>query len=55
MGVELDLIFVNISRQLFCSEDLGNLHELIVIVFALEEWLLLEDHAGEHAAEGPYV
>ena len=34
---------------------LGDLDELVVVVLSVEEWLLLEDHAGEHAAQGPHV
>ena len=34
---------------------LGDAHELIIIVGPMEEGLLLEDHTGKHAAEGPHV
>ena len=53
--IESHIILVNVSVELICAEHLGNLHELVVVVLALEEWLLLEDHTGEHAAEGPDV
>ena len=53
--VESHVILVYISVEFVGAEDLGDLHELVVVVLALEEGLLLEDHACEHAAEGPNV
>jgi len=53
--IESHIILVNVGVELVCAEYLGDLHELVVVVLALEEWLLLEDHAREHAAEGPDV
>jgi hypothetical protein len=34
---------------------LGNFNELVVVVLSVEEGFLLEDHAGEHAAQRPHV
>jgi len=53
--VKLDLVLLNVLEQFSGSEHLGDFNKLIVVVFTLEEGLLLEDHASEHAAEGPDV
>ena len=53
--VKCDIVLFDVGEELVCAEDLGDLDELIVVVLALEEWLLLEDHAREHATQGPDV
>ena len=55
MRVKGKSVLVEVGVEFLCAEDLRNLDELIVVVAALEERLSLEDHAGEHAAEGPNV
>ena len=55
MGVQSHIVFLNVSEQVVCAQNLCDFHQLIVVVLALEEWLLLEDHACEHATQGPYV
>ena len=49
--VEGQAVLVNIGEQFVGSKDLCNLDELVVVVAALEEGLLLEDHTGEHASK----
>lgn len=49
------IVLINVGIELVCSEDLSDLHQLIVVILSLEEGLLLEDHASEHAAERPNV
>lgn len=39
------IVLLNIVVEFLSSEDLCNLDELVVVVLALEEGLLLEDHA----------
>lgn len=48
-------VFLNVSKKLIRAKDFSNLHKLIIVVLALEEWLLLEYHTGEHASERPNV
>mmetsp|Transcript_12929 Transcript_12929/g.36903 ORF Transcript_12929/g.36903 Transcript_12929/m.36903 type:complete len:382 (-) Transcript_12929:17-1162(-) len=55
VGVQFKIVSVKVVEQLFGAEDLGNLHELVVVVMAVEEGLLAEDHPGEHAAQTPHV
>ena len=49
--VQCETILVNISEKIIRSQNFSNLHKLIVIVAALEEWFLLEDHSSEHATK----
>ena len=51
MIVQSEPILVNIGKEVFGSQNLGDLHKLIIVVASLEEWLLLEDHSSEHASE----
>lgn len=53
--VERQAVLVKVSVKFFSAEHFGNLDELVVVVATLEEGLPLEDHTGEHAAEGPDV
>lgn len=53
--VQLHVVLLNIGEQLVSTKHLRDLHQLVVVVLALEEGLLLEDHTGEHAAQGPNV
>ena len=55
VGVQFKIVSVKVVEQLFSTEDLGNLYELVVIVMAVEEGLLAENHSGEHTAQTPHV
>lgn len=55
VGVEGDVVLVDVSEELVGAEHLGDLDQLVIVVLTLEEGLLLEYHASEHAAEGPDV
>ena len=55
VGIQSDIVLFNVSEKVISSKDFRNFHQLVVIVFALEEWLLLEDHTSEHASQGPYI
>lgn len=43
LSVELDIILLKVAEQLICTQDFGNLHQLVVIIVSVEEWLLAED------------
>lgn len=53
--LQLDIVFVEIGKELLCAEGLGDLLELVVVVAALEERLLLEDHASHHHPQRPNI
>ena len=55
MAVQGDVVLLNVIEQIVCAQNLGNLHELIVVVLALEKRFLLENHSGKHATERPNV
>ena len=55
MIVQSHVVFLDILEEVFSTEDLRDLDELVVVVLALEEGLLLEYHASKHAAERPNV
>ena len=55
VAVESHVVLLDVGKQLICAKDFGNLNELVIVVLALEEWLLLEDHARKHAAQRPDV
>lgn len=49
--VQCHVVLLYIREKLVCSENFGDLNKLVVVIFALEEGLLLEDHTSKHAAE----
>ena len=51
MGVEGQVVLVQVGIQVFCAEHFRDLDQLVEVVTTLEEWLTLEDHASEHAAK----
>ena len=55
VAVEGDIVLLNVSVQIFSSENLSDSNQLIVVVFTLEEWLLLEDHTSKHASKWPNI
>ena len=55
MRVELNAVSAQVRVQLVCAKNARDLDELVIVVLAVEEGLFAEDHAGEHAAEGPHI
>lgn len=55
MRIQGHIVLLNIVVEFLSAEDLCNLDELVVVVLALEERLLLEDHASEHTTKRPDV
>lgn len=55
VAVKLDIILLNIGEEFISSEDLGNLDQLIIVVFSLEERLLLKNHACKHTPQRPNI
>jgi len=53
--IKRHVVFGNIGEEVVSAKNFGNFDQLIVIVLALEERFLLEDHAGEHTAKGPDI
>jgi len=55
VSIKSDIVLINIGEKFISSEDLSDLNQLIIVILALEEGLLLEDHTCEHAPERPDV
>ena len=55
MTIKSHVVFLNVGEEIICTKDLSYFNELIVVVFSLEERLLLEDHTSKHASERPDV
>ena len=53
--IKFDVVFIDVQKELFRSEDPGDLLELVVVVGSLEKWLLVEDHAGHHDSQRPDI
>jgi len=51
MGVKCNIILIDVLEEFLSSQYLGNFNQLVVVVFSLEEGLLLENHSSEHAPE----
>mmetsp|Transcript_35961 Transcript_35961/g.78765 ORF Transcript_35961/g.78765 Transcript_35961/m.78765 type:complete len:235 (-) Transcript_35961:546-1250(-) len=55
VGVKLKIVRVKVVEQLFGTQDLGNLHQLVVVVMSMEEGLLAEDHPCKHTPQTPHI
>ena len=55
LRVQLNLVLVNVVKQVVGAQDLGNLDQLVRVALAVEEGLLAEDHRGKHGTEAPHV
>ena len=54
-SIKFDVVFIDVQKELFCSEDPCDLLELVVVIGSLEEGLLVEDHTGHHDSQGPNI
>ena len=55
VAIQSNIVLVKINKQIVCSQNLGNLNQLIVVIFTLEEWFFLENHTSEHAPKRPDI
>jgi len=55
LGIEFDIVFLDVLEQFICSEDFGDFDELVVIIVAVEEGFFAEYHGCEHCSETPHV
>lgn len=53
--IQSHVVLLYVRVEVFSSQNFRDLDELVVVVFSLEEWLLLKDHTGEHATQRPNV
>jgi hypothetical protein len=55
MAVQCHVVLLHIRKEFIRAKHFRNLNELVVVVLALEERFLLENHARKHAAKRPDV
>ena len=55
LGIKVDLILVQILKEVFSPENFGNLHQLVRIAVTVEERLFPEYHGREHSAQRPHI
>jgi hypothetical protein len=53
LGVELNLILVQVVGGIVGTDNLGNLDQLVRVALAVEEGLLAEDHGRKHGTQTP--
>ena len=53
--IQLDIVLVQIIKQLLRTEHLRNLNQLIRITIPMEERFLPKDHTRKHGAQTPHV
>mmetsp|Transcript_14153 Transcript_14153/g.26511 ORF Transcript_14153/g.26511 Transcript_14153/m.26511 type:complete len:211 (+) Transcript_14153:202-834(+) len=53
--VQFLIVLVQIGEQAICAKHASDFHKLVVIVLAVEERLLAEYHARQHAPQTPNV
>jgi len=50
-----DLVLLDVSVEIICSQDLCNLNKLVFVVFAFKDWVHFEHHASHSASERPHI
>lgn len=55
LSIELDIVLVKVVEQVFGTENLGDLDELVRIAVSVEERLFAEDHGSKHGTQRPHV
>ena len=55
LGIQFNVVLIEILKERLGSKNLGNLHQLIRVTVSVEERLLAEDHRGKHSTERPHV
>lgn len=53
--IELNLVAIQVIKEVICAEHFGNLDKLVRVGVAVEEGLLAKDHGSEHGAQTPHV
>lgn len=51
LGIQFNVVLIEILKERFGSKNLGNLHQLIGVTVTVEERLFAEDHRGKHSTE----
>jgi hypothetical protein len=43
MGIQFDLVFVQVGKEILRTQDLGNFDQLVIIIGTMEEWIFSKD------------
>mmetsp|Transcript_14032 Transcript_14032/g.21715 ORF Transcript_14032/g.21715 Transcript_14032/m.21715 type:complete len:307 (+) Transcript_14032:338-1258(+) len=55
MRIQLQVICIQILKELLRPKNFGNLYQLIIIVMPMEERFLPENHACKHTPQAPHI
>lgn len=55
LRIQLDVIPIQIFKELLGSQNLGNLDQLVGVASSMEEGLFAEDHGSKHCAKRPHI
>jgi hypothetical protein len=55
LRIKLNIVLVEVIKELLGSKNLGNLDELVGVGVSMEEGFLAEDHGCEHSSERPEI
>ena len=55
LSIQLDLVLVEVVKQIVGPEHLSDLDELVRVAVAMEERLFPKDHGREHGTQTPHV
>jgi hypothetical protein len=55
LRVQLDVVLVQVLKELLGSENLSNLDQLVGVAVSVEERLLAENHGCEHSTQRPHI
>mmetsp|Transcript_12226 Transcript_12226/g.22110 ORF Transcript_12226/g.22110 Transcript_12226/m.22110 type:complete len:371 (+) Transcript_12226:309-1421(+) len=55
MGVQFQVIGIQVMEQFLRPKNLGNFDQLIVVIMSVKEGLLPENHPREHTSQTPHI
>jgi hypothetical protein len=55
LSVKLNVVLVEVVKQVFGSKHLGNLDQLVRVAVSVEERFPPKDHRCEHCAQRPHI
>lgn len=55
LGVEFNVVFIEVLEKIICAQDFGNLDQLIRIAVAVEKRFLSKNHRRKHRAQRPHI
>mmetsp|Transcript_28940 Transcript_28940/g.41358 ORF Transcript_28940/g.41358 Transcript_28940/m.41358 type:complete len:280 (+) Transcript_28940:342-1181(+) len=55
MRIQLQIIRIQILKELLRPKNFCNLHQLIIVIMPMEEWLLPKNHACKHTPQTPHI